>query len=200
MGTGIQARTSVTSIRQAQRRAEALSLRLEGLTLAEIGERMGVTEVAIQRLIDRALAAMTKAPTEELLARELALCDELLEQAMQTVRAHHPLVVNGRVITVPVIEEDGQPARDPTTGAALTTGLEDKAPKLAAIATAVRVLERRAKYLGIDAPTRTQAEVAVQPAGPDLSHMSVEELEAMRFRIYGGQPPIKAQVMEAIER
>lgn len=66
--------------------------------------------------------------------------------------------------------------------------LEDKAPKLAAIHTAVKVMERRARLLGLDAPIRAQQEVTVTGSGqPDIGHLSVEDLEAIKQKLYGGQ-------------
>jgi len=51
--------TSARAVRDAQRRAEMLSLRLEGLTLEQIGERMGVGKPTVSRVISNALAAHT---------------------------------------------------------------------------------------------------------------------------------------------
>lgn len=158
-GKGPKALTSAKSIVEAQRRSEILRLRLDGMTLSQIGEKMGVGADAVHGVIDRALTAMCKPATEELLAAELERCDELLDTAMQTVRAFHPLVSAGRVVIAPVLDATGQQVLDEATGIALTGPLEDKAPRLAAIATAVRVMERRAKLAGLDAPVRAQQEV-----------------------------------------
>jgi hypothetical protein len=151
---GLKAMTSGTSIFEAQRRAEMLRLRIEGLTLEEIGDRMGIQAESVYGVIQRALRKMTKEPTEELLALELGRCDALLMEAMRVVSCFHPLIHAGAVVRVAVEGEDGKPMRDPETGEALTQVLEDKAPKLAAITTALRVLERRSKYLGLDKPTK----------------------------------------------
>ena len=146
----------------AQRRAEMLRLRLEGFTLEEIGEAMGIKAESVHGVITRALTSMVKAPAEELLDLELARCDELLEQSLETVRAFHPLINAGNVVRAAIEDEHGNPVRDPVTGNVVTRTLEDKAPKLAAINTALRVLERRAKYLGLDKPTKI---AATDPSG-----------------------------------
>lgn len=171
--------TSARAVRDAQRRAEMLSLRLEGLTLEQIGERMGVGKPTVSRVISNALAAHTRVPSEELLSLELGRCDVLLNEAMQTVKAFHPLVSAGRVVSAPMLDDTGQPVRNPETGDVLTRVLEDKAPKLAAIATAVRVMERRAKLLGLDAATKLQQEVTVttdDPTGYDLQKLDMNEM------------------------
>lgn len=176
--------TSARAVRDAQRRAEMLSLRLEGMTLEQIGERMGVGASTVSRVISNALAAHTREPAEELLALELGRCDVLLTEAMRTVKAFHPLVSAGRVVSAPMLDDTGQPVRNPETGDVLTRVLEDKAPKLAAIATAVRVLERRAKLLGLDAATKLQQEVTVttdEKQGYDLQKLDMNEMHLYSY-------------------
>lgn len=191
--TGPQAKTSARSVEQAQRRAEMLTLRVQGLTLEQIGERMGVGADTVLRVISRALTAMTKEPAQELLALELSRCDVLLNEAMQTVKAFHPMVSGGRVVSAPMLDSNGQPVRNPKTGDVLTRVLEDKAPKLAAIATAVRVMERRAKLLGLDAPIRATQELTVTSIPElDLSHLSPAELEEIKNRLYPPRQPMLA--------
>lgn len=147
---GPQAKTSASAIVAAQRRAEMLRLRVEGLTLEQIGVRMGVQPESVYGVISRALQSMVKEPGEELLALELARCDALLTAAMRVVSAFHPVLHGGIVVRAAVEDETGQLMRDPGTGEVITVALEDKAPKLAAINTALRVMERRAKLLGLD--------------------------------------------------
>lgn len=154
---GPQAKTSATSILATQRRAEMLRLRLEGLTLEEIGERMAVQPESVYGVISRALRSIVKEPAEELLALELVRCDALLAAAMGVVNAFHPVLHGGIVVRSAVEDESGHLVRVPGTGDVMTVPLEDKAPKLAAINTALRVMERRAKLLGLDRPTKVSA-------------------------------------------
>ena len=160
-----------------------LSLRLDGMTLEQIGERMGVGKPTVSRVISNALTAHTREPAEELLSLELGRCDVLLTEAMQTVKAFHPLVSAGRVVSAPMLDNTGQPVRNPETGDVLTRVLEDKAPKLAAIATAVRVLERRAKLLGLNAATKLQQEVTVTT--DDASGYDLQKLDMNEMHLYG---------------
>lgn len=187
-GKGPKAITSAKSIREAERRAEMLSLRLEGKTLEQIGAHMNVGADTVHRVISRALTSVTKEPAEELRSLELGRCDVLLTEAMQTVKAFHPLVSAGRVVSAPMLNNQGEPIRNPETGDVLTRVLEDKAPKLAAIHTAVKVMERRAKLLGLDAPIRAMQEVTVTGNDqPNMGHLSVEDLEGIKQKLYGGQ-------------
>lgn len=191
--------TSARAVRDAQRRAEMLSLRLEGLTLEQIGERMGVGKPTVSRVISNALAAHTREPAEELLNLELGRCDVLLTEAMQTVKAFHPLVSAGRVVSAPMLNNQGEPIRNPENGDVLTRVLEDKAPKLAAIATAVRVLERRAKLLGLDAATKLQQEVHVstdEKPAHDLQKLDMDEMHLYGYlleKMHNPESPDRAE-------
>jgi len=139
-----------------------LRLRLEGKTLHEIGQHMGVRAESVHGVISRALITLVREPGEELLAMELARCDALFSEAMSVVQAFHPLVQGGEVVRTVVEDEDGKALRDPATGSVITVAIEDKAPKLAAINTALRVMERRARLLGLDKPTKV---ASTDPAG-----------------------------------
>ncbi|WP_303786797.1 sigma factor-like helix-turn-helix DNA-binding protein [Azovibrio restrictus] len=177
-GRGPKAATSATSIKQAERRAEVLRLRLDGLTLSQIGDRLGIRADSVHDIITRALRSMTKEPAEELLNLELARLDSLYAEAMNSVRAFTPVLHNGRVVQIPVIDGNGQTVKDPGTGQPLTCIAQDRQPVLAGIACAVRLLERRAKLLGLDAPVRTQAQLTVTDTDTeDLSGLSLEELK-----------------------
>lgn len=174
--------TSARAVRDAQRRAKMLTLRLEGLTLEQIGERMGVGKPTVSRVISNALTANTREPTEELLTLELGRCDVLLNEAMQTIKAFHPLVSAGRVVSAPMLNDQGEPIRNPGTDDVITQVLEDKAPKLAAIATAIRVMERRAKLLGLDAATKLQQDVTVTTDAPE---QDLKKLNDNDLSLYG---------------
>lgn len=177
-GTDSRNATSPRSIRDAQRRTEMLALRVNGLTLEQIGEVMGIEKSTVSRVIGNALATLVREPAQELLALELERCDVLLAQAMQTARAFHPVIYAGRVVTGPLLDTSGMPIRDACTGDVIFQAIEDKAPKLAAIATAIRVMERRAKLLGIDGSVAPQLERRTS-LPQDLSKLSQEELEVL---------------------
>lgn len=177
-GRGPKAATSATSIKQAERRAEVLRLRLDGLTLSQIGDRLGIRADSVHDIITRALRSMTKEPAEELLNLELARLDSLYAEAMNSVRAFTPVLHNGKVVQIPVIDSNGQAVKDPGTGQPLTCIAQDRQPVLAGIACAVRLLERRARLLGLDAPVRTQAQLTVtDDTESDLSRLSMDELK-----------------------
>lgn len=180
-GRGPKAATSATSIKQAERRAKVLQLRLDGMTLAQIGDRLGIRADSVHDIITRALASMAKEPAEELLGLELARLDSLYAEAMNVLRSFTPLLHNGKVVQIPVINRDGEIVKDPDTGQPLTCIAQDRQPVLAGIACAVRIAERRAKLLGLDAPIRAKTELSVTDDEPqaDLSRLSLEELDQL---------------------
>ena len=180
-GRGPKAATSATSIRQAERRAEVLRLRLDGLSLQAIGDRMGIRADSVHDIITRALRAMTQDPSQELLTLELARLESLYAEAMNAVRAFTPVLHNGRIVQIPVIDSNGQTVKDPESGEPLTCVAQDRQPVLAGIACAIRISERRAKLLGLDAPIRAQTNLTVTNDEPerDLSKLSLDELQQL---------------------
>jgi DNA-binding CsgD family transcriptional regulator len=180
-GRGPRAATSATSIRQAERRAEVLRLRLDGLSLQAIGDRMGIRADSVHDIITRALRAMTQDPSQELLTLELARLESLYAEAMSAVRAFTPVLHNGKIVQIPVIDSNGQTVKDPDSGQLLTCVAQDRQPVLAGIACAIRISERRAKLLGLDAPIRAQTNLTVSSDEPerDLSKLSLDELQQL---------------------
>lgn len=191
-GRGPKAATSKTSIVQAERRAEVLRLRLDGMTLAAIGERLGIRADSVHDIITRALRDMTQEPAEQLLGIELARLDSLYVEAMSVLRSFTPLLHNGKIVQIPVINRDGEIVKDPDTGHPLTCIAEDKAARLAAIAAAVRVMERRAKLIGLDAPSRMQADfnVTTDEKKPyDLSRLDMDEVQLLDYLMCKAEDP-----------
>lgn len=181
-GRGPKAATSATSIKQAERRAEVLRLRLDGLTLSQIGERLGIRADSVHDIITRALRSMTKEPAEELLNLELARLDSLYAEAMNVLRSFTPLLHNGKIIQIPVIDRNGEIVKDPDTGLPRTSLAEDKAARLAAVAAAVRVMERRSRLLGLDAPSRFQQDVTLttdEKPARDLGKLDSNEMQLL---------------------
>jgi hypothetical protein len=176
-----------------------MGLRVQGLTLQEIGDEMGISGSRVHAIIRDGLRCTITQPAEELRALELARCDALLATAMRTLEAFHPLIHSGNVVHVPLLQSDGQKVLD-SEGKVVPVVQEDHAPKLAAIAAALRVMERRAKLLGLDAPVVSKSEVTVQEGGPtaaDLSHLTPQELEEIKTKLYGtnGTPTANTPVV-----
>ncbi|MGV9579740.1 hypothetical protein ACWDRZ_24110 [Streptomyces sp. NPDC003509] len=147
------------TLSDAQRDAEAARLRARGLTYQQIADELGWTSRGdAHHAVQRALEATVKEAGDEVRAIELArLDDELVrlaaieEQVWVVLRRAHVTVSNGQVIRV-----DGEP-------------LLDDAPVLQAVDRLVKIedarrrnAERRARLLGLDAPTKAAISI-----GPD---------------------------------
>lgn len=131
----------VKSAVSAERAAEAAKLRTTGLSWDDIAKALGFADGSgAYRAAQQAMRAIAE-PAQELRAIELARLDFALRMAWQAMTAEHITVQQGRVVT------------DPVTG----LPLRDWGPVLAAIDRVVKLGERRAKLLGLDAPTKIEA-------------------------------------------
>jgi hypothetical protein len=147
-------------IKAAQRRAEALELRLAGCTYQAIGERLGCSYQRVQTIIKRELERLTAQRTEAAQALVTQECERLDR---------------------------------------LQLGLWGKAVKgdIDAVNTLLRLMNRRAKLLGLDTPTTLGVNVSrVSP----ITLSVVEEVVDGPSAQGGGEPntPPPAQCAETI--
>jgi hypothetical protein len=143
-------------------------MRLEGADYATIVAALGYSDQgAAHKDITRAMeAAVTRqhGAVELLRQEELMRLDLLWAEVWQVMKREHVTVSNGRLVR----GEDGKPLRD-------------DAPVLAAVDRLVRILERRAKYLGLDAPTKHEVftldaiDRAIQELNAELGETAVGE-------------------------
>lgn len=125
-----------------QRDAEAARLRAMRLTFDQIAERMGYADASgAWRAAQRGLQRAVREPHQDMVALDLAELDEMAREAWKVLRATHYLVDKGNVAML-----HGEP-------------LLDDAPVLAAIGRLLDIQTRRAKLVGLDAPTRSRVEV-----------------------------------------
>ena len=123
----------------AERDAEACRLRRDGCTYDHIARELGYADRGeAHKAVQRALVAIVQEAAEEVRAVELDRLDMLWRAGLKVLRAKHVTVQNGKVVML-----DGEP-------------LSDDAPVLNAIDRLLRIMERRAKLLGLDAPKRVE--------------------------------------------
>lgn len=128
--------------RKTEREPEIMHLWASGWTQKQIGERFGVTQQAITRIIDR-LNRESRIKPEDLVAREVAFLDDMRRQAMAIVDSDPAPVTAGK---------DGDIVRDPESGEIV----RDHSGRLAAMREARATSESLRKLVGLDAPTRTK--------------------------------------------
>jgi hypothetical protein len=157
----------VTKTETAERRRRALQLRQAGASLSQIGEHLGVSESRACRIVQDALAATVREPAEEIRALELARLDQLWVEATKVLRRQHVTVSNGRVVIHPGTKAP----------------LEDDGPVLNAIDRLLKIQERRARLLGLDAPTKHEV-LTLDAIDAEINRLSAQ--------LTGSAPPTEA--------
>lgn len=123
----------------AERDAEACRLRLRGLGFGEIAKQLGYSDQAhAYQGYRRAMDAIIREPAEQVREAELLRLDALWTHALAIAERFHVAVSNGRVVY---------------TG---NGPVKDDMPALQAIDRLLKIQDRRARYLGLDAPTKTE--------------------------------------------
>ena len=148
-----------------ERDAEAMRLRSRGKTLRFISDKLGYGgESNVLAAISRHYKSIVAEPAQEIIRGQTELLDHLTDQAVQVLERHHVTISGGRIVyDGPEPTEDEEDTRSP---------LFDDGPVLQAIATLLRVQERRSKLLGLDAPQRVDATVHQ----PDPAELELAEL------------------------
>lgn len=147
----------VATLTTAQRAALAAELRSKGWTYTRIAEHVGYTHRAdAYNAVKKVLEETVREAGENVRALELERLDRLEAAANEVLEREHVTVSNGRVV---VLHE---------------TPLPDDGPVLAAIDRLLKIQERRARLLGLDAPTK-QA-ITITPERAAALEALVEEL------------------------
>lgn len=131
------------TIDTAERDADAARLRAQGKTYQTIAETLGWTHAsAARKAVQRALVAVVQEAGDELRVLEVERLNDLLDRAYQVMDTVHYAHSAGKLIE----RYDAEQGRfEP---------LRDSAPILGAMDRVLKIMERRAKLLGLDAPTR----------------------------------------------
>ena len=147
----------------------AAKLRAQSKTFREIGEILNVPVSTAHLMVSRAMEDIPREATIELVALELAKIDYLEQKAHEILVKHHVHVTpSGKVAQL-----DGEI-------------IEDDAPVLAAINTLSKLGERRAKLLGLNAPTRTELTSTVSVSIEDKSQEARGSVLALLSRLDDG--------------
>jgi len=138
----------------AEQDAEACRLRARGRTYEQIGADLHLSKSSAYEAVQRALADTVREPADEVRQLELLRLDELHRAALGVMEATHYVVDKGTVV-----QWEGAP-------------LVDDGPVLAAIDRLLRIQERRAKLLGLDAPLKVSAEA--EGLGTEIARLLAE--------------------------
>ena len=153
-------KSSTTSERTRLIQKRVLQLRRDGVSFPQIAEELGMTHGYIYSVYKKALKAIIFEDVESYRKLELQKIEALEHEVVKVLHAFHPYINDGRVVRDTKDNPDGTPVMD-ESGNVVTYKLQDLAPKLSAVDRAVKLMERRAKLLGLDAPTK------VAPTNPN---------------------------------
>ena len=118
------------------------------LNLEDLAEMFDISGTYASKLYRDALREIIQEPAKDVLKMELARLDDMQKEVMRVLRSFHPVVNQGRIIKDIVEDEAGNPVI--MDGKLVLVRLEDAGPKLAAIDRALKIMERRSKFLGLD--------------------------------------------------
>ncbi|MFD6035735.1 hypothetical protein ACFWHF_14510 [Streptomyces griseoincarnatus] len=112
------------------------------MSYRRIGEALGIAPSTAFEAVQRALKEIVQEPAEEVRRLELERLDGMYEHVLGVLERQHVTVSQGRVVRL----------QNPDTGQ--EEPIPDDGPILAAVTTLLKIQERRAKYLGLDSPSR----------------------------------------------
>lgn len=124
----------------ARRDAEACELRAKGWNYRRIAAHFNIDVHTAHDAVQNGLRDIVQEPAAEVRRLELERLDELYTRALDILDTHHVTVSNGQIVRL-----DGKP-------------LPDDGPALQAIDRLLKIQERRARLLGLDAPSRVSVE------------------------------------------
>lgn len=162
MGNPANAPSHWKRIGEQERAAVIINLRKEGLTFKEIAAQVGVDRSVAVRIVGTYLRKVITEPSQELLEKELLEVQNLYDAAMEAVRKFTPVISGGAVVQIPVMDAQGNPVKDANGGQEFVP-MRDFSPMLMGVNTAVRLLEKKHKLLGLDAPQRIVNSTTMEP-------------------------------------
>lgn len=172
----------IRTIKGAQRDAEAARLRAMGWSYQQIADDVGFPSKGnAHRAVERAFAAIVTESDEHAKRLDLERIDRLIEAAWGVLERQHVTVSQGKIVG-----RFKEFARDPDTGAVVRDNddkpipiyeeLEDDAPVLAAIDRVEKLLARRGKIIGYEAPAKSRVEIVTA----EMIEEQIAQEEALR--------------------
>lgn len=170
------------SIRTAKRDAEAAALRAKGRTYQQVADELGyASKGKAFEAVRRAFAEIPTEDAEDARALDLERIDRLIEAAWEVLERQHVTVSQGKIVG----RFKGF-VRDPDTGEVVRGDddkpiaeyeeLEDDAPVLAAIDRIEKLIARRGKIIGYEAPAKTRVEIVTA----EMIEEQIAQEEALR--------------------
>jgi transposase-like protein len=152
-------RIGATEEERADLRNRAYQRRLEGATYSDIAKELGVSAPTVKTLCQEYIDHITLPQAEQyrkIEADKLSIAEQV---AWKILRDNHITIQHGKVVML-----NDEPIADPE-------------PVFKAIATVLKISERRAKLLGLDMPVKTETEVKVSTPIDQSVEAMLREME-----------------------
>lgn len=151
-----------TNVGRAEEQRICYELRLRGLSIRAIAEETGLSVGTVFNRIDCEITETLDPLRAKLRELEVERLDRMQLTVLNILDRDHYVVSDGRVVTRVDAETDEKvPVADP-------------GPVFQAIDRLLKIQERRAKLLGLDAPTKVEANVTPAQVNPDTAAMIAE--------------------------
>jgi len=153
---------------------EAATMRSRAMTYQSIGDHFGVTRQAAFAMVQRAIADIPKEGAEEVVRLEIEKLNFLERKLYEIMTKEHVAFgASGKVVTL-----DGVP-------------VEDDSPVMKAIDGLLKVADRRAKLLGLNAPTKHEV-ITLDSVQAEIRRLEaqlgeIDELDAIEAEAGGTQ-------------
>lgn len=137
----------VRSAATVERDARAWELRVEHLTYQEIGEKLGITKEGARQAVERnanTIPAEAVADVKQMVLEELDVMARHVHEVIE--RDHYRVTPSGRLVM-----HDDEPVLD-------------DGPAIQAINASIRIVQERAKILGLYAPPKRAVDVITREA------------------------------------
>lgn len=146
----------VRTAETAERDARACELRSRGMSYRAIARELDYASMGgAYKAVQRALADIVREPAEDVRTLELERLDEMHRAVLAVLEREHVTVSQGKVVRRRVgdqLDDDGQPVLDADgKPVGVYEDVLDDAPVLQAVDRLLKIQERRARLLGLDA-------------------------------------------------
>jgi len=150
------------------RKQMVLQARRDGKSFPQIAYENGWTQGYVYKIYKTAMNQIIAEDVAEVRKMELERLDAATQKAMAILQTFHPLVSGGEIVRDTVEDEEGNPIGG--GGRVATKKLADPSVQLAAIDKLMKIMERRARLLGLDAPAKT---AFTDPSGENAANIQI---------------------------
>jgi len=136
-------------------RNDIMALRKQGMSFPQIAEHLGMTQGYIYKVYKTALKSIIIENVADVRKLELERLDALQDEVTRVLRSFTPVLSQGKIVRDHLEDETGNLVLDEFNNP-IPIKLQDNDVKMKAVAAAVKIMERRARLLGLDAPVKQE--------------------------------------------